>query len=55
MSENQQNMASSSSATVNDYFVYMVELGSEATNPDLVYISIPYLPNKYFFLIGCTI
>ena len=42
MSENQES-------TVNDYFVNMLELGSEATNPDLVYLSIPNLPSTYVF------
>ena len=42
MSENQET-------TVNDYFVNMLELGSEATNPDLVYLSIPNLPSTYVF------
>ena len=48
MGENQENTASG--ATVNNYFVNMLELGSEATNPDLVYISIPNVPSMYFSL-----
>ena len=34
--------------TVNDYFVNMLEMGNEATNSELVYLSIPNLPSKYF-------
>ena len=44
-------------ATVNDYFVNMLELGSDATSPDLVYLSLPNLPSTYVFalnnFLGC--
>ena len=50
MSENQES--TSSGATVNNYFVNLLELGSEATNPDLVYVSIPNLPSTYFFTLN---
>ena len=42
-------MSESQESTVNDYFVNMLELGSEATSPDLVYLSIPNLPSTYVF------
>ena len=44
MSENQQNMASSSSAIVNGYLVNMLEFG----DMNIVYLSLPNLPSTYF-------
>ena len=34
----------------NDYFMNMLEVGSEATDAEMIYLLVPSLPSKYLYI-----